>query len=76
MIGGRPVVKAYAFLPDAGNLPACLSYAGYFTFVSKLTETDTANAVFAKVSMGAAADLAAVMLTGGELLGSGTLEDH
>jgi len=70
------VVKAFAFLPDAGNLPASLSYAGDLSLVSKLAEADTADAVLTKISMGTAADLAAVMLTGGELLRSCTLKDH
>ena len=58
--------KSEAGLADAGDL----------ALVSQLTEADTADAVVAKVSMGTAADLAAVVLTGGELCRSLLLQNH
>ena len=42
----------------------------------KLSEADTADAVVAQVSVGTAADLAAVVLAGGELRRRLLLEDH
>ena len=49
-------------------LPRSFSYAGNFALVRKFSEADTANTVFAEVSVGTTADLASVVLTGGELL--------
>ncbi len=49
-------------------LPGCFSYAGNFALVCELTEADTADTVLAEVSVGASADLAACVLTSGELL--------
>ena len=70
------MVKAFAFLPDAGNLPASLSYAGDLSLVSKLAEADTADAVLTKVSVRSATDFASVVSAGGELGFSLLLEYH
>ena len=58
------------------KLPACLSYAGNLSLVSEFTEADTADTVFAEVSVRSAADLATVVLSGGELLFLLLLVDH
>ena len=55
-----------AGFPDAGDL----------ALISQLTEADTADAVIAQVGVGAAADLAAIILAGGELRRSLLLENH
>ena len=57
-------------------LEARLSHAGDLALVRQLTEADTADAVVAQVSMGTAADLAAIVRTGGELRLALLLEDH
>ena len=57
-------------------LEAGLAHAGDLTLVGQLTEADTADAVVAEVGVGTAADLAAVVLAGGELRRSLLLEDH
>ena len=57
-------------------LPGCLLYTGDLTGVSALTEADTADTVLADVSVGAAADLAAVVFSRGELLLLLLLVDH
>ena len=49
-------------------LPARFSYARDLALVSEFAEADTADAVFTKVSMRSAADLAACVLSCGELL--------
>ena len=59
-----------------GNSEARLAHAGDLALVSQLTEADTADAVVAQVSVGAAADLAAVVLTSRELCRSLLLENH
>ena len=59
-----------------GNSEARLAYAGDLALVSQLTEADTADAVVAQVSVGAAADLAAIVLTSRELRRSLLLENH
>ena len=53
-----------------------LADAGDLSLISQLTEADTADAVVAKVSVGTAADLAAVVGTGGELCRCLLLENH
>ena len=58
------------------GLPACLLDAGDLALIGQLTEADTANAVVTKISMGSAADLAAVVAAGGELVSSLLLQDH
>ena len=57
-------------------LEARLSHAGDLALVRQLTEADTADAVVAQVSVGSTADLAAVVLAGGELRLALLLEDH
>jgi len=59
-----------------GVLPACFLYARDLALVCKFTEADTADAVLTKISMGTTANLAAVVLSGRELLGSLLLENH
>ncbi len=56
--------------------PRCLTNTRDFALVGQLTEADTADTVLAEVGVGAAADLAAVVLTSGELLLLLLLEDH
>ena len=63
-------------LPPSFLLPACFSYAGDLTLVSKLPEADPANTVFSEVSMRSAADLAAVVSTSGELRSPLLLDLH
>ena len=62
--------------PDGKFLPGSFADAGDLALVRQLTEADTADAVVAQVSVGTAADLAAVVATGGELGRSGLLELH
>ena len=50
--------------------------AGDLALVRQLAEADTADAVVPEVGVGTAADLAAVVATGGELGRSGLLELH
>jgi len=57
-------------------LPRSFSYAGDLALVRKFSEADTADTVFAEVSVGTTADLASVVLTGGELLLFLLLVDH
>src|SRR5699024_10392300 len=58
------------------TLPAGLADTGDLALVGQLTEADTANTVIAQVSMGSAADLAAVVAAAGELSLSLLLQDH
>ena len=58
------------------KLPAGLANAGDLALVGQLTEADTANAVVPQVSVGSAADLAAVIAAAGELGLSLLLQDH
>ena len=58
------------------TLETGLADAGDLALISQLTEADTADAVVAQVSVGAAADLAAVVLAGGELSRSLLFENH
>ena len=53
-----------------------LADAGDLALVSQLTEADTAHAIVTQVSVGAAAQLAAVVLTGRELSRGLLLQDH
>ena len=46
-----------------------LADAGDLALVSQLAEADTADAIVTQISVGTAAQLAAVVLTGGELSG-------
>ena len=57
------------------TLPAGLADTGNLTLVGQLPEADTAYAVIAQVSMGSAADLAAVIAAAGELRLSLLLQD-
>ena len=57
-------------------LPAGFADAGDLALVRQLTEADTADAVVAQVSVGTAADLAAVVSTNGELRLRLLLEYH
>ena len=58
------------FLPGTPDnfLPGSLLYARDFALVSEFTEADTADTVLAEISVGATADLAAGVFTGGILL--------
>ena len=58
------------------TLETGLADAGDLALISQLTEADTADAVVAQVSVGAAADLAAIVLTSRELCRSLLLENH
>ncbi len=57
-------------------LPAGLLNTGNLALVSQLAEADTAYAEVTQISMGSAADLAAVVAAGGELVSSLLLENH
>jgi len=59
-----------------GKLPAGLLNAGNLALICQLAEANTADAVVAQVGMGTAADLAAVVLTGGVLGGLLLLDLH
>ena len=48
-------------------LEACLSYAGDFALVCKLSEANTADTVIAEVCVRTAANLATVVFAGGVL---------
>ncbi len=58
------------------KLPGCFSYSGDLALVCEFSEADTANSVLTHISMGTAADLASIVLTGGELLRSLLLNLH
>ena len=58
------------------QLPRCLLNAGDLALIGALTEADTADAEITQVSMGSAADLAAVVAAGGELVSSLLLQNH
>ena len=84
---GRIVVLRHIGLtrckPSGGNgdhnlksLPAGLLYAGDLALVSEVSEADTADTVLTHISVGTAADLTSVVLTGGILLGLLLLEYH
>ena len=60
----------------SGRLPASLADTGNLALVGQLTEADTANAVVPQVSVGSAADLAAVVAAGRELGLCLLLQDH
>ena len=57
-------------------LEGCFSDAGDLALICQLSEADTADAVVAQISVGTAADLAAVVSAGGELRLSLLLENH
>ena len=57
-------------------LERSLAHAGDLALVSQLTEADTADTVVPKISVGTAAQLAAVVLAGGELGRTGLLDLH
>ena len=57
-------------------LERSLTHAGNLALVGQFTEADTADAVVTQVSVGAAAQLAAVVLASGELRRSLLLQDH
>ena len=58
------------------NLPRSLAYARDLALMCQLAEADTANAVVAQVCVGAAADFAAIIFSGGELRRSLLLDFH
>ena len=66
--------------PTRGSIaeksPGCLADAGDLALISQFTEADTADAVVAQIGVGTAADLAAVVLAGGELSRGLLLKDH
>ena len=57
-------------------LPGSLANSGYLSLVGQLAEADAADAIVTQVSVGAAADLAAIVLAGGELSRSLLLENN
>ena len=57
-------------------LERSLTHAGDLALVSQLTEADTADTVVPEISVGTAAQLAAVVLAGGELGRTGLLDLH
>ena len=57
-------------------LERSLAHTGDLALVSQLTEADTADAVVPEVSMGTTAQLAAVVLAGGELGRTSLLDLH
>ena len=57
-------------------LERSLTHAGDLALVSQLAEADTADAVVPEIGMGTAAQLAAVVLAGGELGRTGLLDLH
>ncbi len=57
-------------------LERSLTHAGDLALVSQLTEADTANTVVPEIGVGTAAQLAAVVLAGGELGRTGLLDLH
>ena len=57
-------------------LERSLTHAGDLALVSQLTEADTADTVVPEIGVGTAAQLAAVVLAGGELSRSLLLENH
>ena len=58
------------------NLEAGFADAGDLALISQFAEADTADAVVAQIGVRTTADLAAVVLTGGELSRSLLLQDH
>ena len=58
------------------DLEGSLANAGDLALVGQLAEADTADAVVTQIGMRAAADLAAVVAAGGELVSSLLLQDH
>ena len=60
----------------AEKLPGSLADTGDLALVSQGAEADTAHAVVTQVGVGAAAQLAAVVLAGGELGRTGLLDLH
>ena len=58
------------------GLPGSLANSGDLALICQLAEADAADAVVTQVSVGAAADLAAIVLAGGELGRSLLLENH
>lgn len=48
------------------SLPTCFGYAGNLAFVSVFTEADTAQTELTHISMGTAADFAAIVMTNRE----------
>ena len=59
-----------------GKSERSLAHAGDLALISQLAEADTADAIVAQIGMRTTADLAAVVLTGGELSRSLLLQDH
>ena len=57
------VIVITVFLLSSKYLPACFSYARNFALVGQFSETDTANAVLADISMWSATDFASVVLS-------------
>ena len=57
-------------------LERSLTHAGDLALVGQLTEADTADTVVPEIGVGTAAQLAAVVLAGGELGRTGLLDLH
>ena len=57
-------------------LERSLAHAGDLALVGQFPEADTADAVVTQIGVGAAAQLAAVVLAGGELGRTGLLDLH
>ena len=62
--------------PFSTFLERSLTHAGDLALVSQLTEADTADTVVPEIGVGTAAQLAAVVLAGGELGRTGLLDLH
>jgi hypothetical protein len=73
-------IRQADFAKHGGNLqavlPGSLLNSGNLSLVCQLAEADTADAVVAQVGVGTAADLAAVVSTGGVLSGALLLDFH
>ena len=67
-IGAFFMIRATFVALHQTELPAGFLYTGDLALVSKLAEADTANAEFAEITVRSAANLAAVVFSGGELL--------
>ena len=70
------VILQAAKMTHGAVLPGSFSNARNLALISQLTEADTANAVVAQVCVGAAADFAAIIFSGGELRRSLLLDFH
>jgi len=73
-IVGSLSTNAFAFC--CFGLPGCFLYARNLALVCEVTEADTADTELTEISVRASADLAAVVLSGGELLSLLLLVNH